>query len=115
MRTNAFTFIFAVIRGYFEPRERPRPSMPLPTVKTDLATLPRERDTIIWLGHSSFFVQLGGKRLLIDPVFSSYAAPFPWTEQAPHCARPQPYLVPVRPSSSRITHRRGVSASAWTS
>src|SRR5438477_7415455 len=38
-----------------------------------------------------------------------------WTEHAPHCATPQPYLVPVRPTCSRITHRRGVSGSACTS
>src|SRR5437016_2133914 len=37
------------------------------------------------------------------------------TEQAPHCATPQPYLVPVRPTCSRITHSSGVSASAVTS
>ncbi|HEY9048138.1 MAG TPA: MBL fold metallo-hydrolase [Ohtaekwangia sp.] len=27
------------------------------------------RDKIVWLGHASFFIQLSGKRLLIDPVF----------------------------------------------
>src|SRR5579859_1448004 len=42
-------------------------------------------------------------------------SPFTWTEQAPHCAMPQPYLVPVSPTCSRITHRRGVSASTCTS
>jgi hypothetical protein len=34
------------------------------------------------------------------------------TEQAPHCAMPQPYLVPVMPRSSRRTHSSGVSPSA---
>src|SRR5262245_16680075 len=42
-------------------------------------------------------------------------SPLMWTEQAPHCATPQPYLVPVRPTCSRMTHRRGVSASTCTS
>lgn len=62
-------------------------------VATDLASLPVEQNTLIWLGHSSWYLQLGGKRILIDPVFSSYAAPFsflnkafageyPWTAQA---------------------------------
>src|SRR5712691_465399 len=37
------------------------------------------------------------------------------TEQAPHCAMPQPYLVPVRPNCSRSTHNSGVSASTSTS
>ena len=38
-------------------------------------------------------------------------SPLMCTEQAPHCATPQPYLVPVRPTCSRITHSSGVSAS----
>src|SRR5260370_16399938 len=42
-------------------------------------------------------------------------SPLMCTEQAPHCATPQPYLVPVRPACSRIAHSRGVSASTCTS
>src|SRR6266545_1438250 len=41
--------------------------------------------------------------------------PLTGTEQAPHCATPQPYLVPVRPTCSRRTHSSGVSASTCTS
>src|SRR5215831_8073881 len=41
--------------------------------------------------------------------------PFRCTEQAPHCATPQPYLVPVRPTCSRITHNSGVPGSTCTS
>src|SRR5262245_51753789 len=41
--------------------------------------------------------------------------PFRCTEQAPHCATPQPYLVPVRPTCSRMTHSSGVLGSACTS
>ena len=73
-------------------RDNARPAQPLPLVKTDLASLPVEQDTVVWLGHSSWYVQLAGKRILIDPVFSNYAAPFsflnkafagdyPWTAQ----------------------------------
>ena len=43
------------------------------------------------------------------------ATPSRWTVQAPHCAMPQPYFVPVRPTCSRITQRSGVSGSASTS
>ena len=39
------------------------------------------------------------------------AAPSMWTVQAPHCAMPQPYLVPVRPAFSRIAQSNGVSGS----
>ena len=76
-RPGGFAFIWAVVRGRFEPIERPAPLAPLPSVKTDLKALPPDQDTVVWLGHSSFFVQIGGKRLLVDPVFSNYAAPLP--------------------------------------
>ncbi len=38
-------------------------------------------------------------------------SPLRWIEQAPHCATPQPYFVPVSPTCSRITHSSGVSGS----
>ncbi|MEI3455027.1 MAG: MBL fold metallo-hydrolase [Bilophila wadsworthia] len=47
----------------------------MPSAKTDLRGLDRNTDTVVWLGHFSYFVQLGGRRLLIDPVFSTYASP----------------------------------------
>src|SRR2546421_6566230 len=43
------------------------------------------------------------------------ATPSICTVQAPHWAMPQPYLVPVRPTCSRITHNSGVFGSAFTS
>ena len=58
---------------------RLRPEEPLPTVRLDLTdpqVLDRSRDMVIWLGHSSYFIQLGGKRILVDPVFSDHGAPF---------------------------------------
>lgn len=59
-----------------------RPSQPLPSMKTNLFRLARSTDQIVWMGHSSYFVQLSGKRILIDPVFSSNASPVPHTNVA---------------------------------
>src|SRR5512132_448153 len=42
------------------------------------------------------------------------ATPFTWTVQAPQRAIPQPNFVPVMPSTSRNTHKRGVSPSTST-
>jgi hypothetical protein len=42
------------------------------------------------------------------------AAPSMWTVQAPQRPAPQPYLVPVKPTWSRIAHRSGVFGSAST-
>ena len=43
------------------------------------------------------------------------ATPSTCTVQAPHCAMPQPYLVPVRPTFSRIAQSSGVLGSTSTS
>jgi L-ascorbate metabolism protein UlaG (beta-lactamase superfamily) len=59
-----------------------RPLDDLPSVITDLHALDRNEDLVVWFGHSSYFVQVGGKRLLIDPVFSEDAAPIPWVNRA---------------------------------
>lgn len=54
----------------------------LPTVKIDLKQLPQSNNILIWLGHSSFYIQLSGKRILIDPVLSDYASPISWSTKA---------------------------------
>ncbi len=43
--------------------------------KTDLHSLPLDEDCVVWMGHSSLYLHLGGYRILVDPVFSSYASP----------------------------------------
>ena len=63
-------------------RENARPQQPLPLVNTDLAGLPSGEDVMVWFGHSSWYLQLAGKRILIDPVFSDYAAPFSFINKA---------------------------------
>jgi L-ascorbate metabolism protein UlaG (beta-lactamase superfamily) len=57
---------------------RLRPEAPLPTVRMDLKapSIFDGQDTLIWLGHSSYFIQLGGRRILVDPVFSDHGSPF---------------------------------------
>ena len=52
------------------------PEKPLPLVPTDLKALSPDRDAAVWLGHSSIYLQLDGKRILMDPVFEKNAGPF---------------------------------------
>ena len=35
-------------------------------------TIPK--DIVVWMGHSSFYMQLHGKKILIDPIADTYAA-----------------------------------------
>ena len=45
------------------------PDTALHVIKTDLKALPQDRDWIVWFGHSSYLLNLSGKKILVDPVF----------------------------------------------
>jgi len=66
----------------FNKQRNTRPPAAMPSIRTDLKALDPAQDLVVWLGHSSYFVQLGGRRLLIDPVFSTNAAPVMWANVA---------------------------------
>lgn len=50
--------------------------------KTDLKNLPPSEDVFVWMGHSSYFIQLGGQKILVDPVLSGQASPFSFGTRA---------------------------------
>ncbi|WP_114790203.1 MBL fold metallo-hydrolase [Niabella yanshanensis] len=47
-----------------------RPSKDIPTIKTNLNGLGTE-DALVWMGHSSLYMQVAGKKFLVDPVLVS--------------------------------------------
>lgn len=66
----------------FKTFPRTTPADTIPSVKTDLLNLPADSDVLVWFGHSSYFMQIDGKRFLIDPVFSGNAAPVPGSNKS---------------------------------
>jgi len=58
-----------------------KPVEKIPAIKTDLKTLPSDEDLLLWLGHSSLYMQISGKRILIDPTLVS-ASPLPFVNGA---------------------------------
>ena len=60
----------------FRPNPQGKPAQPLPAIKTDLRTLPPDQDILVWFGHSSYYLQLAGKKMLVDPSFSGMGSPF---------------------------------------
>jgi len=48
----------------------------IPSIKTDLKNLDPKQDILVWFGHSSYFMQIDGKKFLVDPVLSGSASPF---------------------------------------
>jgi L-ascorbate metabolism protein UlaG (beta-lactamase superfamily) len=64
-----------MIRDFFSRNKNTAPPVILPSVRTDLTGLDKEEPVIVWFGHSSYFIRVAGKNILVDPVFSGNAAP----------------------------------------
>lgn len=65
-----------VMWKFFQKMPETTPGYTLPFVDTDLQHLKPEENVLVWFGHSSYFIQLDGRRFLVDPVFSGHASPF---------------------------------------
>lgn len=62
---------FAAMLGFIFGKkvEGLRPDSAVTAVKTDLKALDPAQELVVWFGHSSYLIQTGGKRFLVDPVF----------------------------------------------
>lgn len=59
-----------------------KPTSILPSRKTDLKNLDPDQNVLVWFGHSSYFMQLDGRKILVDPVFSGAASPIRFTTRS---------------------------------
>lgn len=64
-----------MIKNFFGKNNDKIPSAVLPSVKTDLKNILASQPVITWFGHSSYFIRIHGKNILVDPVFSGSASP----------------------------------------
>jgi L-ascorbate metabolism protein UlaG (beta-lactamase superfamily) len=67
---------------FLKKRERSKPSGTLPTQKTDLLLMDKDHDIFVWFGHSSYFIQIGRRTILVDPVLSGHASPVRFTTKS---------------------------------
>ncbi|HMG93325.1 MAG TPA: MBL fold metallo-hydrolase [Chryseolinea sp.] len=77
--TEGYTMLGVTLEFIFNRASRRRPVDTIPSIRTNIRQIPADQDVLIWFGHSSYFIQLDGKRFLIDPVFSGNASPIPGT------------------------------------
>lgn len=75
MLTVLWSFLFKKT-----PRQVPVDS--IPSIKTNLHRLDSHTDVLVWFGHSSYFMQVDGKKLLVDPVFNGHASPVSFTTKS---------------------------------
>ena len=84
--TPAFTeganFFTVLGQFLFSKNKNSLPPTTLPSQKTNLLQLDPQQDVLVWFGHSSYFMQLKGKRILVDPVFSGSASPLSFTTKS---------------------------------
>ncbi|WP_224016907.1 MBL fold metallo-hydrolase [Ferruginibacter albus] len=66
----------------FKSSKRAKPLQKLPSIKTDLLNLNKDENVLVWFGHSSYFLQIDGKRFLVDPVLSGSASPVSFTNKS---------------------------------
>lgn len=76
------SIVQAWLRALFadKPKEL-RPEINLKNIKTDLKKFAKDEDVLVWMGHSSLYLQTDGKSILVDPVLVS-ASPFSFYNKA---------------------------------
>lgn len=80
--TEGYSMIGIMFDMFFKKHPRRKPLDSIPSVKTDLLSLSLDSNVLVWFGHSSYFMQIEGKRFLVDPVFSGNASPIPGTTKS---------------------------------
>lgn len=80
--TEGHNMLGVVYAQFFKKAPRRNPTDDIPSIKSDLLNLPIDSNVLVWFGHSSYFIQVDGKRILVDPVFSGNASPIPGTNKA---------------------------------
>lgn len=67
---------------FFNKSKRSKPASAMPSQKHDLLNLDPKENVLVWFGHSSYFMQVDGKTILVDPVFAGHASPVSFTTKA---------------------------------
>ncbi|WP_265130740.1 MBL fold metallo-hydrolase [Chryseobacterium oranimense] len=80
--SEGYSFTGEIWKALTKKYPHTEPQEALPSIKTNLKAIPADRNVIVWFGHSSFFLQLDGVKILVDPVFSGNASPLPGSVKA---------------------------------
>ncbi len=60
---------YDILKKFLKKNADTKPPSPLPSIKTDLKDIQSEKPVIVWFGHSSYFIHVQNKNILVDPVF----------------------------------------------
>lgn len=80
--TEGENIVSVLLDFLFTKKPRLKPIDSIPSMKTDLLNLDSGKDILVWFGHSSYFIQIDGKKILVDPVLSGSVSPISFTSKA---------------------------------
>lgn len=61
---------------FFFKKKKTEPNAIIETSPINLSLIPKNQNALIWLGHSSYLLQIKNKRILVDPIIKGNASPF---------------------------------------
>lgn len=80
--TSDDSMLKIMLSGIFNKVKDRSPKEAFHFTKQNLKEIPTSENVLVWMGHSSYYLQVDGKRMLIDPVFSGYSSPFSFMVKA---------------------------------
>ncbi len=80
--TEGYSMWKVAMNFFLQKKTDQKPTELIPHQKTNLHQLRPDENTVIWFGHSSYFIQVDGKKMLVDPVLSGHASPFSFSVKA---------------------------------
>lgn len=90
----------SIVRELVFGKERRRPRKPVPLMVPELDSPPADGLRVTWMGHATALVELEGRRVLIDPVWSERVSP----SQAvgPRRMHPMPLAIEALPAVDAV-------------
>lgn len=80
--TEGYNYFAVLYEFFFKRNKNIKPEDAIPSMKTNLFTLSLAENVVVWFGHSSYFMQIDEKRILVDPVFCGSVSPLPFGNKA---------------------------------
>ncbi|MEJ7587715.1 MAG: MBL fold metallo-hydrolase [Ferruginibacter sp.] len=80
--TEGVTYYAVMKEFFFDRKKRNKPVDILPSIKSNLLNLRPGEDILVWFGHSSYYLQIDGKKMLVDPVLNGSASPIKSTTRS---------------------------------
>ena len=72
----------ALYEFFFKKSDESKPNHDIPSVELNWDNVINQDNCLVWLGHSSYFLRLNGKNILVDPVLSGSISPLPGAGKA---------------------------------